>query len=101
MRNDIQAMYLDNKGADRILKEYYGIKSKPKKIGGINAASMTPKQIAKHFASEHERLYRKDFDSNEDNHGPKYDYMLEVALAWSSSDGRYVTYRFYSYYYTM
>lgn len=100
MRNDIQAMYLDNKGADRILKEYYGIKNQPKKIGGINAASMSPKQIAKHFASEHERLYRNDFDDGEETRGPKYDYMIEVAPAWSSPDGRYVTYRFYSYYYT-
>lgn len=100
MRNDIQAMYLDNKGAERILNEYYGIKNKPKKIGGINAATMTPKQIAKHFALEHERLYTREFNGLWDNHGPKYDYLLEVAPAWSSSDGRYVTYRFYSYYYT-
>lgn len=45
MRNDIQALYLDNKGADRILKEYYGVKAKPKKVDGINAANMTPKKL--------------------------------------------------------
>lgn len=102
MRNDIQALFLDNKGADRILKEYYGIKAVPKKVDGINAAKMTPKEIARHFALEHERLYREEFNVEEyDGHGPKFDYKLEVTPAWRSSDGRYVTYRFYSYYYTM
>ncbi len=101
MRNDIQAMYLDNKGADRILKEYYGIKSTPKKIGGINAARMTPKEIAKHFALEHERLYKDEFPVKEyEGHGPKYDYMMEVSPAWINRDGSYITYRFYTYYYT-
>lgn len=102
MRNDIQALYLGNKGVDRILKEYYGITSTPKKVHGINASTMTPKQIAEYFAKEHERLYKDDFNTGEfDGHGPKYDYMMEVTPAWSSSDGRYVTFRFYSYYYTM
>lgn len=102
MRNDIQALYLDNKGADRILKEYYGIKAKPKKVDGINAANMTPKEIARHFATVHEQLYRNEFKVEDvDGHGPKYDYMLEISPAWTSPDGRYVTYRFYSYYYTM
>lgn len=102
MRNDIQALYLDNKGADRILKEYYGVKAKPKKVNGINAANMAPKEIARHFATVHERLYRNEFKMEDvDGHGPKYDYMLEISPAWTSPDGRYVTYRFYSYYYTM
>lgn len=102
MRNDIQALYLDNKGADRILKEYYGIKAKPKKVNGIDAANMTPKEIACHFATVHEQLYRNEFKMEDvDGHGPKYDYMLEISPAWTSPDGRYVTYRFYSYYYTM
>lgn len=101
MRNDIQGLYLDNKGADRILKEYYGIKPTPKKIDGINAARMTPKQIAKHFALEHERLYRDEFPVKVyDGLGPKYDYMMEVTPAWSSKNGLYVTYRFYTFYYT-
>ena len=101
MRNDLQGLYLDNKGADRILKEYYGIKSTPKKIDGINAARMTPKQIAKHFALEHERLYRDEFPVKVyDGLGPKYDYMMEVTPAWSSKNGLYVTYRFYTFYYT-
>lgn len=99
MRNDIQGLYLDNKGADRILKEYYSIKATPRKIGGINASSMSPEQIAVHFSKEHERLYRKDF--TEEDFGPKYDYMMEVAPAWESKNGQYVTYRFYTYYYTM
>ena len=102
IRNDIQALYLDNKGADKILKEYYGIKTTLKKVYGIHAANMTPKQIARHFANEHESLYRNEFDiADVEGHGPKYDYMIEVAPAWSSSDCRYVTYRFYTYYYTM
>lgn len=101
MRNDIQGLYLDNKGADRILKEYYGIKPTPKKIDGINAVRMTPKQIAKHFALEHERLYRDEFPVKVyDGLGPKYDYMMEVTPAWSSKNGLYVTYRFYTFYYT-
>ena len=99
MRNDIQGLYLDNKGADRILKEYYSIKTTPRKIGGINASSMSPEQVAVHFSKEHERLYRKDF--TEEDFGPKYDYMMEVAPAWESRTGQYVTYRFYTYYYTM
>lgn len=102
MRNDIQALYLDNKGSDRILKEYYGIKAKPKRVGGINAANTTPKEIARHFANVNEQLYRNEFQINEvDGYYPKYDYMLEISPAWTSPDGRYVTYRFYSYYYTM
>lgn len=102
MRNDIQALYLDNKGADRILKEYYGVKAKPKRVDGINAANMAPKEIARHFATVHEQLYRNEFKVEDvDGHGPKYDYMLEISPAWTSNDGRYVTYRFYSYYYTM
>lgn len=102
MHNDIQALYLDNKGADRILKEYYGIKAKPKRVDGIDAANMTPKEIARHFATVHEKLYQNEFKAEDvDGHGPKYDYMLEISPAWASSDGRYVTYRFYSYYYTM
>ena len=99
IRNDIQGLYLDNKGADRILKEYYSIKATPRKIGGINASSMSPEQVAVHFSKEHERLYRKDF--TEEDFGPKYDYMMEVAPAWESKNGQYVTYRFYTYYYTM
>ena len=99
IRNDIQGLYLDNKGADRILKEYYSIKATPRKIGGINASSMSPEQIAVHFSKEHERLYRKYF--TEEDFGPKYDYMMEVAPAWESKNGQYVTYRFYTYYYTM
>lgn len=99
IRNDIQGLYLDNKGADRILKEYYSIKATLRKIGGINAPSMSPEQIAVHFSKEHERLYRKDF--TEEDFGPKYDYMMEVAPAWESKNGQYVTYRFYTYYYTM
>ena len=60
---------------------------------------MSPEQVAVHFSKEHERLYRKDF--TEEDFGPKYDYMMEVAPAWESKNGQYVTYRFYTYYYTM
>lgn len=97
MRNDIRALYHDNKGAERILKEYYEIKSTPKKIGGINAAGMTPKEIAKHFALGHERLYKDKFYDKECGvQRPKYDYMMEVSPAWISKDGSYITYRFYT-----
>lgn len=102
MRNDIQALYLDDKGMERILNSYYGIKSTPKKVDGINAADMTPTEIARHFALVHEQLYRSENTVEDWNGvGPKYDYMLEISPAWTSPDGRYVTYRFYSYYYTM
>lgn len=101
MRNDIQAIFLDNKGSDRLINEYYGIKKKPKKIHGINAYSMTPTQIAKHFANDFESHYKKEFSVKDcDGIGPKYDYMLTVAPAWGSGDQKLITYRFYSYYYT-
>lgn len=101
IRNDIQAIFLDNKGSGKILNEYLGIKKKPKKISGINAYSMTPEQIAKHFAKDFEKHYKKEFTIADcDGVGPKYDYMLTVSPAWNSKDGKLVTYRFYSYYYT-
>lgn len=101
MRNDIQAIFLDNKGSERIINEYYGINKKPKRIRGIDAYSLTPEKIAKHFAKDFETHYRKDLTVEAyDGRGPKYDYMLTVAPAWKSKDGRLVTYRFYSYYYT-
>lgn len=102
--NDITALYLDNKGADRILKEYYGIETPQKQLKGINTSTATPKQIASHYAKEHERLYREEFDeADEDGRklGPKYDYLFKMNPAWQSSDGKYITYRFYTFYYTM
>lgn len=102
MNNDIQGLFMDNKGADKILKEYYGIKSTPRKIRGLDASVKTPKEIARHFSKEHERLYRKEFGGpDSDSHGPKYDYSFLIAPAWQSKDGNYITYRFYTYYYTM
>lgn len=101
MRNDIQAIFLDDKGSDRIINEYYGIQKKPRKIHGINAYSMTPEQIAKHFANDFEAHYKKEFSVKDcDGIGPKYDYMLTVAPEWESGDKKFITYRFYSYYYT-
>lgn len=102
--NDITALYLDNKGADRILKEYYGITPSPKRLRKIDASKATPEQIAAHYAREHERLYRKEFDypdENGSNRGPKYDYMFKMNPTWISRDGKYVTYRFYTFFYTM
>lgn len=104
INNDITALYLDNKGADRILKEYYDITPSPKQLRDIDASKATPEQIAAHYAKEHERLYRKDFDEvDEEGHkmGPKYDYLFKMNPAWRSKDGKYVTYRFYTFYYTM
>lgn len=101
MRNDIQAIFLDNKGSDRILNEYLGIIKKPMKVHGINAHLKTPEQIARHFASDFEQHYKNEFTiTNCDVRGPKYDYMLTIAPAWESSDKKLITYRFYSYYYT-
>ena len=104
INNDITALYLDNKGADRILKEYYGITPSPKQLRDIDASKATPEQIAAHYAKEHERLYRKEFDEVDEEGrklGPKYDYLFKMNPAWRSKDGKYVTYRFYTFYYTM
>lgn len=104
INNDITALYLDNKGADRILKEYYGITTSPKQLRDIDASKATPEQIAAHYANEHERLYRKEFDEVDEEGrkmGPKYDYLFKMNPAWRSKDGKYVTYRFYTFYYTM
>lgn len=101
MRNDIQAIFLDNKGSERIINEYYEIKKSSPKIHGINAYSMTPEHIAEHFANDFEKHYKKEFSIEDgDGPGPKYDYLLTVAPAWESSDKKLITYRFYSYYYT-
>lgn len=102
--NDITALYLDNKGADKILNEYYGIVKEPKRLRKLDAASATPEQIAAHYAKEHERLYRRDFDKTDEDGrklGPKYDYLFKMNPAWQSKDGKYITYRFYTFYYTM
>lgn len=102
MNNDIQALFMDNKGAERILKEYYGIKSTPRKLHGLDASQKTPKEIARHFSKEFERLYREEYESpDSDNYVPKYDYSMLVVPAWQSKDSTYITYRFYTYYYTM
>lgn len=100
MRKDIQGMYGESKGGEKILREYYGIKSSPHKINNLDVSQMTPRQIAKFFSKEYERLYRKQYgvDCEMD---PKYDYMFEMFPAWKSSDGRYITYRFYIYTNTM
>lgn len=99
IHNDMQGLFMDNKGSERIIKEYYGIKAKPRVINGLDASQKSPKEIAEHFANEFERLYRKEFDGDED--APKYDYSFSIYPAWQSKDGQYVTYRFYTYYYTM
>lgn len=99
MRNDINGMYLDNNGADRILDEYYGIKKRPRKVAGLNAAVKSPEEIARYFSKVRERLYRNEFGDEDDRYpGPKHDYMMNVAPAWESSDKKYATYRFYIYY---
>lgn len=99
MRNEISCVTVGKNCNAPLLKQYYSIIAKPKKEEGINAAALTPEEIAGHFAIEFERLYRGDWESDEP--GPKYDYMFEVAPAWKSPDGQYVTYRFYTYDYTM
>lgn len=57
-----------------------------------------------HYAKEFERLYRKEFDETDKEgrrRGPEYDYLFKMNPAWKSSDGKYVTYRFYTFNYTM
>ncbi|MDE5796291.1 MAG: RsiV family protein [Muribaculaceae bacterium] len=102
--NDITALYLDNKGMGKVLNQYYGIVNEPKRLRKLDAASATPEQIAAHYAKEHERLYRRDYDkADEDGRklGPKYDYLFKMNPAWQSKDGKYITYRFYTFYYNM
>lgn len=102
--HDILSMYLINKGADRILKEYYGITPSQKQLRYINPSKATPKQIAAHYAKEFERLYREEFNEKDEegrSMGLKYDYLFKMNPAWKSKDGKYVTYRFYTFYYTM
>ncbi|MDE6418301.1 MAG: RsiV family protein [Duncaniella sp.] len=81
------------------MKDYYGITSRPRKVDGIDASRRTPEEIATHFAKVHERLYRKEF--GRDTFPPKYDYMMEVTPVWQSADSSLITYRFYTYTYTM
>lgn len=97
IRNDLQAMFVDNKGADRIYKEHMNIPSHPRKIRGFDASSSSPEQIADHYFAEFKRLYCRQFDTT----GPRYDYSFSVWPAWESKDKRFATYRFYTYYYTM
>ncbi len=104
INNDIAALYLDNKGIDKILNQYYGIARDPKRLRKLDASISTPEQIAAHYAKEHERLYRRDFDKvDEDGKklGPKYDYLFKMNPVWQSKDGKYITYRFYTFYYAM
>lgn len=99
MNNDIQALFTDNKGADKILREYYDIKSTPRKLHGLDASQKTPEEIARHFSKIYERLYRKEYGGvDSDKYNPEYDYSMFVVPAWQSKDSTYVTYRFYTYY---
>lgn len=102
MHSDLRGMYFGDWGGGGLLNKYNSHNKKPVILDGINPANMNLEEIGKHFAKVYEKMYRDkctmdDFGGN----GPKYDYYLEVAPAWRSRDGRYVTYRFYSYYYTM
>lgn len=102
--HDILSMYHVDNRAGRILKEYYGITASPKQLRYINYSKAPPEQIAVHYAKEFERLYRKEFDETDEEgrrRGPKYDYLFKMNPAWKSSDGKYVTYRFYTFNYTM
>lgn len=103
LRNDIQAMYLDNKGDGRVINEYYGVRKIPKKVDGIDASNMSPEAIAEHFFEVDRRLYMREFGSDEEleGHGPRYNYSMTVSPVWMSRDGELVTYRFHTHYYTM
>lgn len=98
MGNDIQSQHSKEDLKTNLLKEYYSIKSKPHRLHGIDASQMSPKQIANHFSKKSEQLYKK---VNGTDHCPKFDYLFEMFPAWQSSDGKYITYRFYIYTYAM
>lgn len=90
MANDIAALFSDDKDRTDALRR-------------IDVGAKTPKQIAAHYAKEHERLYRKEFDVADEEGkkwGPKYDYLFKMNPAYECG-GRYITYRFYTYRYTM
>lgn len=101
MRNGVLTLYDQSDGTENMLKEYYAILTEPKTLGGIDLTGKSLEEIAGHYALEHERLYRNEWAEEEEGYGPKYDYRIEIAPAWQSHDNRYVTYRFYEYYYTM
>lgn len=100
MSTDIQGLFYDDKGPGKLLKEYYGIKSTKPGVRNNSASLYEPEQIARHYAQELERLYRKEFDG-EYERGPKYDYSFTMTPEWKSASGRYITYRIYTYYYAM
>lgn len=90
MANNIAALFSGDKDRSDVLRR-------------IDVGAKTPKQIAAHYAKEHERLYRKEFDVADEEGkkwGPKYDYLFKMNPAYECG-GRYITYRFYTYRYTM
>lgn len=98
MYSDLK-MIFDDFGDERdYMKEYEKQNLNSKRYLGINTADASPKEIGKYFAKRFDRLYRKEF-SNEDDWGPTYEYLMEVSPAWTSKDGKFTTYRFYTYYY--
>lgn len=102
MRNGVLTLYDKSEGTAKMLSDYYSVLAKPEPLDGIDYANTSMEDIARHCALEHERLYRNDWaDEENDCYGPKYDYIIEIAPAWTSHDNRYATYRFYEYYYTM
>lgn len=96
--NDIQSQYSEENLKKNLLKEYYSIKSKPRRLNGIDASLMSPEEIANYFSKKNEQLYKK---VNGTDHCPKFDYLFEMFPAWQSSDGKYITYRFQIYTYAM
>jgi len=102
MMNGLMAMFLDDRGDEHILNEYYGGNKNPVHSIFFHPVSDSPIEIAQYHARTFERLYRDDFYSGQENDewGPKYDYLFKMNPVWQSLDGNYITYRVYSYCYT-
>lgn len=101
VRNDIQAIFLHNKGSERIFNEYFGIIKEPIKIIGLDTYGMSPEEIARYYSVEFESQYRKEFNTFENlAFTPRYVYSFSMAPAWISPDGKLITYRFFNYCHT-
>lgn len=82
------------------MTEYSQLEKNPERYKALNVETATPEEIGRYFAKRYERLYKKYFvEEIEEGWGPPEEYLLEVAPVWSNDDGRYTTYRFYTYHY--
>lgn len=102
MYSDIKMIFDDFENFEEVreyLPEYEKQCANPKRYLGLNTATATPKEIARYFNKRFERRYKQEF-KDEEGLGPTYQYMMEVAPAWTSDDGSLATYRFYTFNHT-